>query len=185
MKTLIIDDELYAHIAAQTQYIGENASDILRRLLLPESEQTIAATQATEAQHAQAVAQARQEAAQALSAQSDTAPTKYVVDKAQILACNTVVERFLVLLSGLASQTNDFSAVLAIKGKGRDYFANSKEQLLATGSSTNPKAIPETQFWVVTNNNTAKKAAILRQVADTLGYNEQEQESISQALFIQ
>ena len=41
MKTITIDDELYAHIAAQTKYIGEGASDILRRLLLPESAEMV------------------------------------------------------------------------------------------------------------------------------------------------
>ena len=33
MKTIQIDDDLYQFIAANTQKIGESASDILRRLL--------------------------------------------------------------------------------------------------------------------------------------------------------
>ena len=33
MKIIEVDEELYQYIAAQTQSIGESASDILRRLL--------------------------------------------------------------------------------------------------------------------------------------------------------
>ena len=44
MKTIEIDDELYHYIAGQTQQIGESASDILRRLLLPQSTEATAVT---------------------------------------------------------------------------------------------------------------------------------------------
>ena len=33
MKNIEIDEELYQHIASNTQFIGESASSILRRLL--------------------------------------------------------------------------------------------------------------------------------------------------------
>ena len=36
MKNIEIEDDLYAYIASQTQHIGETASDILRRLVMPE-----------------------------------------------------------------------------------------------------------------------------------------------------
>ena len=37
MKSIQIEDDLYHYIASQTQDIGESASDILRRLVMPES----------------------------------------------------------------------------------------------------------------------------------------------------
>ena len=37
MKTIEIDDDLYAFIAGQTKHIGESASQILRRLLMTDS----------------------------------------------------------------------------------------------------------------------------------------------------
>ena len=37
MKNIEIEDDLYAYIASQTQHIGETASDILRRLVMPEN----------------------------------------------------------------------------------------------------------------------------------------------------
>jgi negative modulator of initiation of replication len=37
MKSIQIEDDLYHFIASQTQDIGESASDILRRLVMPDS----------------------------------------------------------------------------------------------------------------------------------------------------
>ncbi|WP_100641766.1 hypothetical protein [Alteromonas facilis] len=188
MKTITIDDELYAYIAAQTKYIGEDASDILRRLLLPDTE-----TAPQSVVDASEEPQPTASTDNAVSAESNVdvvakpAETEngavFVPEATALAGCSTVVERFLQLLSGLhRHHAATFESVLSIRGKGRDYFATSKEQLLATGSSTNPKAIPESQFWVVTNNNTGKKAAILRQVAEVLNYTPSQQDVIVDAL---
>ncbi|MDM7861176.1 Negative modulator of initiation of replication [Alteromonas sp. ASW11-36] len=186
MKTITIDDELYAYIAAQTKFIGEDASDILRRLLLPETEQAEVTPEEPESAATNDVevpAQPEVESALVAPQAGQAEAGQYAPSRDKLLACATVVERFLLVLSDLAEHhSQQFEQVLAIKGKGRDYFATSKEHLLATGSSTNPKAIPQTDYWVVTNNNTSKKASILRQVAATLGYADNEQTAIAQSL---
>lgn len=186
MKTITIDDELYAYIAAQTKFIGEDASDILRRLLLPETEQS----EAVETQPEPIVETTNEEPAAVEIETTEQIPPpassdagQYSPNRDKLVACSTVVERFLLVLSDLAAHhPQQFEDVLGIKGKGRDYFATSKEHLLATGSSTNPKAIPQTSYWVVTNNNTSKKASILRQVAAALDYADADQTVIAQSL---
>jgi negative modulator of initiation of replication len=81
------------------------------------------------------------------------------------------VDQFLFVLSAAHKLNADnFERVESIKGKNRTYFATSKEALLENGSSTNPKAIPDSAYWVVTNNNTAKKVSMLEQVLRQLGY---------------
>ena len=176
MKTITIDDKLYAHIASQTKYIGESASDILRRLLLPESD--VQAVEPTPEQVPEG-------AIKAPVADAPESSGEFVIDQDAILGCSTVVERFLLVLSQLhAANPSSFVKVLDIKGKGRDYFAESKEHLLATGSSTNPKAVPGSIYWVVTNNNTSKKASILRQVSEVLGYDEAKQSEITHLLTV-
>ncbi len=67
---------------------------------------------------------------------------------------------------------------MTIRGRDRQYFARSEEALLTSGNSTNPKAIPSSPFWVVTNNNTTKKKSMLTQVAQKLGYSKPEVEQI-------
>ena len=81
------------------------------------------------------------------------------------------VDQFLFVLSAAHKlNAENFTRVESIKGKNRTYFATSKAALLENGSSTNPKAIPDSPFWVVTNNNTAKKTNMLEQVLRNLGY---------------
>ena len=91
------------------------------------------------------------------------------------------VDQFLFILQQIYLQhPGDFAKVESIVGKNRKYFASSKEELLKSGSSTNPKAIPDSGFWVVTNNNTAKKLAMLSQVLQILGYNDKVVETVSE-----
>jgi negative modulator of initiation of replication len=226
MKSIEIDDDLYAFIASQTKHIGESASEILRRLLLPEdgeikgasnaslpdesvqsAKAPVAATTTASAQKAEVkpatktVSKAAPKATGAKApvtkspaAKSTTAakaPVKKdvvapavteienhnkddivgMVSKDALSTFTKRVDQFLFILSAAHKLNSDtFENVKSIIGKNRTYFATSKEALLENGSSTNPKAIPDSPFWVVTNNNTAKKVNMLEQVLRTLGY---------------
>lgn len=185
MKNIEIDEELYAFIASQTKHIGESASDILRRLLMPESPAPVTPTtekavtttakpqkkKVTPVKEVQEQSQSIEETPVAAAAPEDllariTADTLGIYTKR--------VEQFLFILSQIcAVQGDEFKRVEQIKGKNRIYFATSKEALLETGSSTNPKQIPDSEYWVVTNNNTGKKVTMLEQVLQVLGYDEQ------------
>ena len=89
------------------------------------------------------------------------------------------VELFLSVLSALhLADPTAFSKVLNVKGRNRLYFANSKEQLMEAGSSTNPKQIPSSEYWVVTNNNTGKKVSMLKEVTEVLGYSQSDSERL-------
>ena len=158
MKTLEIDEELYRYIAAQTQHIGESASDILRRLLFSDEHPSIEVLK----EQPEAPQQDEGEVFDRLSA-------------ANVTGMGSAVERFLEILSALAlTHGQQFARVLELKGRNRTYFATSKDELLAAGSSTNPKALPGTQYWVVTNNNTRKKVTMILEVARILGHDEQD-----------
>ncbi|WP_269520417.1 SeqA protein [Alteromonas sp. BMJM2] len=258
MKSIEIDDDLYAFIASQTKHIGESASQILRRLLLPEDGEVLhGATAASDALELTVVSEgdkssdnnngkvpsaksssddAQQVNAKSLekkvssvtpsssvatgrsSAKSKPAAIKASVSKAsaqnaanaktavakqpdaasepqstastnsevlshdkndilELVSNNALstftkrVDQFLFVLSAAHKLNADsFERVESIKGKNRTYFATSKEALLENGSSTNPKAIPDSAYWVVTNNNTAKKVSMLEQVLRQLGY---------------
>jgi negative modulator of initiation of replication len=95
-----------------------------------------------------------------------------LVSKSALSTFTKRVDQFLFVLSAAHKLNADsFERVESIKGKNRTYFATSKEALLENGSSTNPKAIPDSSYWVVTNNNTAKKVSMLEQVLRQLGYS--------------
>ena len=69
--------------------------------------------------------------------------------------------------------------VLQIQGKGRLYFARSKQALLDASQSANPKEIGQSGYWATTNNNTAKKQTILSEVLIHLGCDAQQASTIA------
>jgi negative modulator of initiation of replication len=163
MKNIEIEDDLYFYIASQTQHIGESASQILRRLVMPASLVSASST-------GQNI-----ETGDTSTTIKTVSPEEVFeqIDQAKLNETTKMVERFLLLLSAFTKVHGDnFAKVLTISGRNRVYFAKNKDILLETGSSTNPKQIPNSEYWVITNNNTAKKVSILRAVGDVLEYSE-------------
>ncbi|MEH8020694.1 replication initiation negative regulator SeqA [Rheinheimera metallidurans] len=168
MKTIEIDDELYQYIAGQTKKIGESASEILRRLLLGDAAASVPET------------------VEVITPESVSVVNNNIFDlvhKQDLQAESSVVGRFLFILSALArAHKKQFTKVLEIKGRNRLYFGRSAEELSEAGSSTNPKQIPNTDFWVITNSNTTRKKMMLTETAAKLGYTEQDAERIRDLL---
>lgn len=212
MKTIEIDDDLYAFIAGQTKHIGESASQILRRLLMDDEivtaegnvvapvETDLADATQPNAEIAPAPVATKKAPAKstkakivteipaivnvvtATPANADDDALLKLVNPTTLKQFDKRVDQFLYILQQASVlQPAEFAQVESIKGKNRKYFATSKEELLATGSSTNPKAIPDSGYWVVTNNNTAKKLAMLSQVLQILGYSDKVVASITEA----
>lgn len=156
MKRIDIDDDLYAYIASHTRQIGESASDILRRLLAvnPNAPVEKETSEATESVFNR-------------------------LNEQDVRVQKSVVARFLYILSMLyRCHPVEFSTVVDIRGRDRQYFARSEDALLTSGNSTNPKQIPDAPFWVITNTNTTKKKSMLTHVAQKLGYDALDAEKI-------
>jgi len=195
MKTIEIDDDLYQFIASQTQQIGESASDILRRLLivslteskataLPVAKQQPKITVEETAQPTVPAVQAAVEKAVVSAVPAEKSGSVFdFISQQDLSAEQSVVGRFLFILSALSrAHRGDFAQVLEIKGRNRLYFGQTEASLLEAGSSTNPKPIPNTDFWVITNSNTTRKKMMLTEVATKLGYNAAEVERIRDLL---
>ena len=176
MKKIEIDDELYQYIASNTQSIGESASDILRRLLkLSPSE--LALNNGVVEEKQEYVEQVKEQSVIKLT--TKTANVFNILNKEELAMQKGVVGRFLFILSALHRTHKDsFDSVLDIKGRDRIYFAKSKEALLESGSSMNPKNIVDSEYWVMTNSNTTRKKMMLHEVALGLGYKEADAETI-------
>src|SRR5882757_106787 len=119
MKTIEIDDDIYAHLRASVPDFGEEPKDVLRRLLKVSHSSTPAPTAADESE------------LQKLLISSDFTYAKGVVG------------RFLAILSWLhGHDPAAFAKVLSIKGRGRLYFAKDAGTLEKHGTHVNPKQIP-------------------------------------------
>ena len=178
MKKIEIDDELYQYIASNTQSIGESASQILRRLLNLTSENSVQVTSVAESKTEQVEpVKATEETVTNVSKSS--ANVFNILNKEELAMQKGVVGRFLFILSALhRTHKSAFKTVLDIKGRDRIYFATSKDALLESGSSMNPKNILDSEYWMMTNSNTTRKKMMLHEVALGLGYNEAQAETI-------
>ncbi|NCB59483.1 MAG: replication initiation negative regulator SeqA [Gammaproteobacteria bacterium] len=163
MKTIEVDDQIYRYIASRTLHIGESASDILRRLLaLPQDADTEAAVLAL-SDHEAATEQANGNSVDVLAA---------LLNDAQLAREESAIARFMLILSALyRSQPDAFRRAADIKGRKRIYFAEDPQALLDNGTTTKPKPVPETPYWVITNTNTGRKRLIIKQLMQVMGYS--------------
>jgi negative modulator of initiation of replication len=212
MKRIELDDELYHFIASQTQHIGESASDILRRLLGVDQKvravhsssvsgaTPVLAHESTTTDSAAfipancAPKPATQPKAKPTSKQAVVvAPVGHPVEASKVVQAllqdpsftdePKSIVRFLSLLSALYhADPAAFAAACEIKGKKRAYFAQTAEALQAAGTTTRPRSIPETPFWVITNTNTGRKRIILAQLMAAMGISEDAIDMICQAI---
>lgn len=179
MKHIEIDEELYHYLASNTQFIGESASSILRRLLSFPNENnnnemitpeliTTSFTQGTTT---------------SFESKPVNSNVFNYINKEELAIQRGAVGRFLLILSALYRiHTEEFAVVLSIRGRGRLYFAGSEHELAQSGVSTKPRQIPESPYWVITNSNTTRKKMMLTEVSKALGYNQQQIEEIRDLL---
>jgi negative modulator of initiation of replication len=195
MKNIEIDDELYLYIVSNTKAIGESASSILRRLL-PSGETNQlpvpSSTLVTELEDNEIKEDELSHNAEVTS--PDVIDTDLAEEVKPIASSESVfnfinieelamqrgaVGRFLLILAALyRAHPKKFNIVTNIAPKvsarkiKRLYFALSEEILTASGSSTKPKQVPQSPFWVITNSNTTRKKMMLTEAAMLLGYDE-------------
>lgn len=187
MKRIEIDDELYQYIASRTQSIGETASDILRRLLrLPESPQPFVLVQENMINELKQLAKVPPQTKKAKKHSDNIVfQLESLLQSEHITNETKNVVRFTTLLSALhrADPTAFAKATENVRGNERIYFARSEEEILATGSGAKAKQIPDSPFWVITNNNSARKGLILKAVMESMEISEDLIERV-QALFV-
>lgn len=182
MKNIEIDEEIYQFIVSNTQFIGESASSILRRLLSIEAE-TQSLSEPTMTQIVQPENIPEPAIADVIETKDINETVFNYVNREELAMQRGAVGRFLLILAALyRGHTTQFSEVLDISGRDRLYFAKSEQELAESGSSTKPRQIPDSPFWVMTNSNTTRKKMMLTKVASALGYNEDDAEKIRELL---
>lgn len=192
MKNIEIDDELYLHIVSNTQSIGESASSILRRLLKLDNSihQAVSVSNNIITTKQDPLSEKRVDDGidsndtDAKEEKDNSSESVFnFINKEELAMQRGAVGRFLLILAALyRAHPRQFSVVTEICGRDRLYFAHSENELAASGSSTKPKQIPESPFWVMTNSNTTRKKMMLTKAATSLGYNQLDVEKIRELL---
>ncbi len=164
MKKIDIEDDIYEYLRRQTTFIGETASQILRRLLRLGSP-TLSRP---------SIQNPRQPTASPSPEEpSDKRekPLGEFLKSAQFQSQRTSVGKFLSVLAFLHRENPEkFAVVESIQGRSRKYFAKSESELESSGTSVHPKRIPDSNYWVVTNNSSQSKRELLTDVFTLLGY---------------
>jgi negative modulator of initiation of replication len=201
MKNIEIDEELYQFIATNTQFIGESASAILRRLLKLETakptenvnkvtpeelvDKTVTLQKETVVPKvAKKIQSAKPRKKSATKVPNIIQETVFnFINKEELAMQRGAVGRFLLILAALyRAHPKHFDVVTEISGRDRLYFADSENELAESGSSTKPRQIPDSPFWVITNSNTTRKKMMLTKAANSLGYSELDVEKIRELL---
>lgn len=161
MKTVELDEDVYLHIAKQTTEIGESASSILRRLLAVGSAVRTEAVHTTTLEHELA----------------------NFLQHPMFGTSTTAVSRMLMTFKEVHRQhEKDFDKVLSIQGRHRAYFAKSKQEILKSGTSTQPREIGGTGYWVMTNSPNQQKQQMVREVLSLFGYSKKAIDAASAAI---
>jgi negative modulator of initiation of replication len=178
MKSIEIDDDLYRFLLSKVERFGETPSQTLNRLLrfpghgeLPNERS--ASSKRTHEQN--------RRTSRHRDVSTDLA--KYL--KSSEFRCKSqVVERFLAILSFARKGNPEKFAVVTpeVRGRTRKYFASTADELKDAGTSVNPKRIPDSEYWVVTNNDTGHKRDVVRRILRALGYGSDEIELACSAL---
>jgi negative modulator of initiation of replication len=149
-----LDPDVYGALLRRTQWIGEDASSILRRELnLP------------------AVSAAVNGAAAESARGRDEELDAFLRGPLFLRAAN-VTERYLGLLGWIARRDPEHfeQDVLVMRGRKRRYFGRTREEIERSGNSTHPHPIPGTAWWAMTNADTAWKRDRIHDVMQVLGY---------------
>ncbi|MFB0982092.1 MAG: replication initiation negative regulator SeqA [Alteromonadaceae bacterium] len=197
MKNIEIDEALYQYIVSNTQSIGESASSILRRLLnltlaensvddsevmLPDSKDESLDSLLPQVEEKLEDIEIDVIEEEIIESPSIDNVLNYI-NKEELAMQRGAVGRFLLILAALYRvHSESFSVVSEIRGRDRLYFAKSKDELSASGSSTKPLQIPDSPFWVMTNSNTTRKKMMLTKASLTLGYTNEDAEKIRDLL---
>ncbi|GHE77342.1 replication initiation negative regulator SeqA [Thalassotalea profundi] len=184
MKNIEVDEELYQYIVTNTQEIGESASSILRRLLKL-NDNNIDKVTLNEQLAEKDIVNNVQVNQQSESTQATVSINSLfdVINKEELAMQRGAVGRFLIILAALHRvHQSQFSKVCEIRGRDRLYFATSETELEQSGSSTKPRQIPDSNFWVITNSNTTRKKMMLTEVAKEMGYTGKDIEAIRDLL---
>jgi len=167
MKTIEVDEDLYRYIAGQTEHIGESASDILRRLLDVDGQKAV---QIKEVTQPKGIVVSKD--AGLIEAKVDgVKEMRSLLISDEFASLKKAIDRFMLVLSTLHHiDQESFSEATQVKGRKRVYFADNEETLLANGNTTKPKAIPNSPFWVITNNNTSRKRQMVEQLMSRMNF---------------
>lgn len=193
MKSIEVEDDIYEFLLRNTKEIGEDASSILRRLLNMSVEEVSldgetdippqAGTQEipeTRPQHGQQVEPA---VITDRGGGYNSSDARVFLQSNGFRACESVTDRYLEALRWIHHcHQQDFHRISNIRGAQRVYFSQSENEIVNSGNATQPRKIDGTRWYAMTNNDSANKREILKQVMCLFHYPAEDVDRVTSAI---
>jgi negative modulator of initiation of replication len=155
MRTIQLDQETYEFLRRNNQ-IGEQ---VLRRLLhLPPYE----GVQMTADNNGED------------EGNSEEDEFRRFLDSPELDTFNDMTSRYLRILSfAHGHKPAAFPQILSLRGRKRRYFGRTEEDIERSGISTQPRQIPGTNYWALTNCDDRDKKHHLKNALRLMGYSQE------------
>ena len=154
MKEIKIEDDLFEDLLERVVNSGKSFSDVIR-----------------EFRDGKANMDKEKESKNKNLSHPEMELQKYA-QSTEFTSLRSHLEKFLAILGKIHQLTpNEFDKVEQLQGHKRKYFAKSSKELSQYGSSVFPKRIPNSPYWVITNNSTVQKRDMVKSVLLRLGYD--------------
>ncbi|HXC99554.1 MAG TPA: hypothetical protein VN048_09445 [Verrucomicrobiae bacterium] len=156
MKSIEIDDQVFAELERRATGFHVTENDVLRRILnLPRpSLQSVAVSQATVPTPV-------------------SSPVTDFIRSERFQRYHQAVDRYLVILGWLhsAHPKQFVDATLRFHRGSRVYFAKTEKEILESGDGVSAKVIPQSPFWTLVTLDNKSKRLVLEDILRALGYS--------------
>ena len=159
-RTIPLDDDVYEYLRQQADF-RETESAVIRRLL------NVPGVSARTNGHKN----------------TNGSALMRLISETGFVVLNPTEKCLWVLSAANKEKTKDFQKILVIRGRHRKYFGLSANDIESSGTSTHPRQIPDTNYWMLTNAETGQKKTILAKALQVLGYSSNEIQAVAKAIF--
>jgi negative modulator of initiation of replication len=172
MIKLSVEDYIWNHLERLIRETGKSPSQIIAEALQIK-DPAPASRGLSNHRDESPIARAFQEKLRNIRSPSNQHELSEALTSPKFTALRSAVDRFLYIL-GVAHEQKpaDFPKLLEYQGRDRLYFATDSKAIEASGTSTQPRQIPDSRFWVMTNSPNSQKAAMLYKALAMLDYSD-------------
>lgn len=168
MPLVEIEADVYVYLRSKVRDFNESVSGVLRRELKLPAANTATLPPTPTLPATPTLPPARVEAPSTEAA----TPFRQFMATQRGKYRRTFTYKWLAILGFIHGQDpKAFEKVLQIEGRSRKYFGRTFQEILNSGTSTHPKQIPGSDYWVMTNADNGQKRDMLRQALKVLGYS--------------
>ena len=178
-RTVEIDDDIYEFLRQNVRAFRETESTVLRRLLNLPNAKPPTLLPPPGARPSLGASPAGQPPP---PVDHPSPLMRFVADLS--FRDRNATDKFLGIL-GFAYKEDParFEKVIEIWGRSRKYFGRSREEIEKSGTSTHPRPIPGSEYWVMTNADTRQKCDMLKRALKVLGYSAEDIQAADNAIF--